>query len=100
MNSQTKKYHTSGRADKDIKEIYKHTVRQYGFAQGHKYLEGLYTCFAMLGLHPDAGHAAVTISKSYRRFEYESHVIFYKKRKADIWIIRVLHEKMDAGRHL
>lgn len=100
MNLPVKKYHTSGKADKDIKEIYKYTVREFGFPQGGKYLDGLYACFAMLGLHPDAGHGAAWISKGYLRFEYESHVIFYKKRKADIWIIRVLHEKMDQGRHL
>ncbi len=100
MNLPVKKYRTSGKADKDIKEIYKYTVREFGFLQGDKYLAGLYACFAMLDIQPDAGHIAAAISRDYRRFEYESHVVFYKKRKSDIWIIRVLHEKMDATRHL
>lgn len=100
MNSPVKKYRTSGKADRDIKEIYKYTVREFGFPQGGRYLAALYECFEMLGAQPDAGHATASISKDYRRFEYESHVIFYKKRRADILIIRVLHEKMDPGRHL
>jgi plasmid stabilization system protein ParE len=64
LNSPVKKYHTSGKADRDITDIYKYTARAFGFSLGDKYLAGLYACFEMLGAQPDAGHVATSIRKT------------------------------------
>ena len=95
-----KKYTTSGKSDRDITDIYKYTALNFGFAKAGHYLEGLYQQFARLGEHPGIGQAFPIGKKNYRRFEYESHMIFYRKRAKDILIVRVLHERMDAKRHL
>jgi toxin ParE1/3/4 len=95
-----KKYTTSGKSDRDITDIYKYTAVNFGFAQAGAYLEGLYQRFALLGENPGIGQAFSIGKKTYRRFEYESHMIFYKKRAKDILIVRVLHERMDTKRHL
>ena len=95
-----KKYTTSGKSDRDITDIYKYTAVNFGFAKAGLYLEGLYRQFALLGERPGIGTAFSIGKKSYRRFEYESHMIFYRKRAKDILIVRVLHERMDAKRHL
>jgi toxin ParE1/3/4 len=95
-----KKYTTSGKSDRDITDIYKYSAVNFGFAKAGLYLEGMYQTFSRLGDNPGIGPSFSIGRKTYRRFEYESHVIFYKKRARDILIVRVLHERMDAKRHL
>ncbi len=95
-----KKYRTSGKSDRDITDIYKYTAVHFGFAQAGHYLEGLYQLLSRLGDNPGIGRLFTISRKTYRRFEYEGHVIFYKKRAKDILIVRVLHQRMDAKRHL
>jgi plasmid stabilization system protein ParE len=40
-----KKYTTSGKSDRDITDIYKYSVVNFGFAKAGLYLEGLYQTF-------------------------------------------------------
>ncbi|NGZ10164.1 MAG: hypothetical protein CV088_12385 [Nitrospira sp. LK70] len=35
-----------------------------------------------------------------RRWEYRSHIIFYMPTEHGIWIVRVLHQRMDVRRHV
>ena len=95
-----KKYKTSGKSDRDIIDIYKYTAVNFGFAKADDYLIKLYQQFERLGAQPGIGQAVSISKKSYRRFEYESHMIYFRKRSKDILIVRVLHERMDAKRHL
>lgn len=95
-----KKYKTSGKSDRDIIDIYKYTAVNFGLAKADDYLIKLYQQFERLGAQPGIGQAVSISKKSYRRFEYESHMIYFRKRSKDILIVRVLHERMDAKRHL
>jgi toxin ParE1/3/4 len=36
----------------------------------------------------------------YFRYRYVSHVIYYRKRQDDVFIVRVLHGKMLPENHL
>jgi toxin ParE1/3/4 len=95
-----KKYTTSGKSDRDITDIYKYSAVNFGFAKAGLYLEGLYQTFSRLGENPGIGPSFSIGKKTYRRSEYESHMIFYKQRAKGILIVRVLHGKMDPERHL
>ena len=93
-------YTYSKRAESDIKKIYRDTVQEWGISQADKYDAGLEKTVNLLAELPDIGRPCEEISEGYRRHEYERHVIFYRKRAADILIIRILHDRMDAQRHV
>lgn len=38
--------------------------------------------------------------EDYGGWEYQSHIIFYMPAKHGIRIVRVLHQRMDARRHV
>ena len=37
---------------------------------------------------------------SYRRFPHESRVIFYTLNENDVFVVRILHKRMDAVRNI
>jgi toxin ParE1/3/4 len=93
-------FRISGRADADLGDIADYTIAQFGIAQAQRYRDGLHDCFRTLAEHPNLGRAADTIARGLRRFEHESHVVFFVPVDAGILIVRVLHNRMDANEHL
>ncbi len=90
----------SKKAAQDLKGAYRHTFRQFGENQAEKYTQGLIRCFAMLADSPRLGLDIGDLRQGYFRFRHESHTIFYKITASDIWIMRILHNRMDPDRHL
>ena len=45
------------------------------------------------------GTDAVDIQIGYRRFSHQSHVIFYRINDGDVFIVRILHKRMDIDKH-
>ena len=90
----------SVKARADIKDILLYSYGQFGEAQALKYKNELEACFQLLADTPDIGRKCNEIKAGYQRHEHAQHIVFYRKRKNDIFIIRVLHNSMDAERHL
>jgi toxin ParE1/3/4 len=93
-------YTLSKRAKADLEAIWLYGLETWSLEQAEHYASGLYEKFDFLSQWPKAGRQANRIREHYFRFEYQSHTIFYRTEKSQIRIVRVLHEKMDAGRHL
>lgn len=96
------KYTKSKRADQDIHQIVLHSMKEFGEPQTDKYLSGLSGALKMLSDNPDIGNPffhALTGSE-YRRYVYASHVIYYRRRLHDIFIVRILHSRMVPEGHL
>jgi len=89
------KYTYSVRAEHDIKKIYLNTVQDWGISQADKYDAGLMHSLQLLADNPDLGRKCDEVRKGYHRHEYERHIIFYRKRKEDILIVRIIHDRMD-----
>lgn len=87
-------------AEKDIRRIFFETVKRWGLDQAIKYDEGLEKTISLIAENPSIGRNRDDIKKGYRRFEYERHIIFYKQRKNDVFIIRILHDRMDVEKHI
>ena len=94
------KYTYSVRAERDVKKIYLDTAKQWGMAQADKYNAGLEDSLNLLTDNPELGRECDYIKKGYRRHEYERHIIFYRKRKSDILIVRILYDAMDIKKRL
>lgn len=90
----------SGKASQDVIKIYQDTAKQWGINQADKYDSGLVNTLKLLQNNPHLGRDRSDIRQGYHHFKYERHIIFYKIRQHDLLIIRILHERMDAVRHI
>jgi toxin ParE1/3/4 len=62
--------------------------------------DGLETCFQTLADTPLVGRSAAAFAPELRRYEIQSHVVFYRPEDPGALIVRVLHESRDFPRHL
>ena len=93
-------YRLSPRAERDIDRIYEYSITQFGFAVAHDYLTRLCHALEARTTHSEMGRDYSHLRRGLRRFEYESHSIFYRKSGGDILILRVLGQAQLAARHL
>lgn len=93
-------YRLSTRAVADLARIADYTIEQFGIEQARRYRNELETCFATIAGNALLGRSVEALAPNLRRFEHESHVIFYKSLGSGVLIVRVLHESMDAPSHL
>ena len=97
-NSYTKSKH----ADQDIKHITKRSIIDFGELQTDKYMEGMEETLELLAGDPERGRTFIhgITKKSYLHYRYLSHVVYYRQRKHDLLIVRILHIKMLPEKHL
>lgn len=93
-------YRLSAKAASDLDTIYEYTILRFGLDQARVYLFGLQEQFQILAEQPAHGRQADALARGLRRWEYQSHIIFYMPAKHGIRIVRVLHQRMDARRHV
>ena len=95
-------YTKSKRADHDIKHITKRSLLDFGERQTDIYMEGLEETLEMLTKTPECGRTFTSsiTQKTYLHYRYVSHVVYYRQRKHDILIVRILHTKMLPEKHL
>ena len=93
-------YKLSGKASGDVEDIYEFTIVHFGIEQARKYLHGLGDCFKALAEYPLQGRAADELASELRRYEYQSHVEFYREEEQYTLIVRVLHKSMEFARHV
>lgn len=65
-----------------------------------RYVDDLQRRFGQLARFPDSGRRRSDIGRHYRSVVQGSHVIFYRVTAKDVVIVRVLHGRMSAERHL
>lgn len=83
------------KADSDLLDIARFTIRKFGVEQARIYRDGLYDCFKDLAKNSDLGRNASQYAPNLKRFLFKSHSIFFRPEEKGIAIIRVLHQKMD-----
>ena len=93
-------YRLSHKAESDIGAIARYTIDRFGIAQARTYRDSMIACFRSLAENPGLGRKVDNIRQGYRRFDHRSHVIFYKRDGQGMLVVRVLHKRMNAPRHL
>ncbi len=93
-------YRLSRRAAMDVEAIAAFTIQRFGIERARRYRDELKACLAELAENPRLGRRAEQLAKGLRRFEHQSHIVFYKREEEAILIVRVLHNRMDAPKHL
>ncbi|WP_396591644.1 type II toxin-antitoxin system RelE/ParE family toxin [Allomuricauda sp. R78024] len=93
-------YVLSEEAAADINEIFEFGEHKFGNTQAIKYLIGLEEHFDQLSDNPDIGRERGDIKKGLYSLPYISHIIFYRKLKGKLRIVRVLYGGRDLIRFL
>lgn len=77
-------------------------MAQFGDAQTTAYMAGIEEAVNLLATYPEMGaqFAHERSGRIYRRYRCGSHVIYYRKRDIDIFVVRLLHERMLSEKHL
>ncbi|MDO4697357.1 MAG: type II toxin-antitoxin system RelE/ParE family toxin [Pasteurellaceae bacterium] len=88
-------YKFSPKAKQDLKSITKYTTEQFGLAQSNQYLMGMKDVLTHLSQFPRMGRIRDEIGNGVLSYVYRSHTIFYRLHDQGIWILRILHQRMD-----
>jgi toxin ParE1/3/4 len=88
------------RAARDIDEIYEFTAEQWGAGRAESHIASLRQRCESLARGEITGRDAGHIRSGYRRVQAGSHVIFSRTSGETVEIVRILHARMDFGRHL
>lgn len=86
-------------ARRDLQASYEHGYREWGRAAADQYAAMITAVVAYITEYP-LTKPAVEGRDPLRRCNVGSHVIFYRPTREGIAVIRVMHDAMDARRHL
>jgi toxin ParE1/3/4 len=93
-------YRLSPKAQRDLDGVFDYTATQWGLSQALRYTDLIETGCASLAESPLHSQNCTTIRPGYRRRNVEQHVIYFRQTSYGIAVIRILHQRMDAPRHL
>ena len=93
-------YRLSPAASRDVERIWLHTFQEWGIDQAHRYVDDLAAALDQLAENPRLGISCDHIRFGYRRSRFGRHVVYFRLTDYGIAVIRVLHDRMDAPRHL
>lgn len=84
----------SNSAKADLLKIGAYTLKTWGMAQAERYLDILERSLKMLAANPMLGRRCDWIRPGLHRFEMERHVLFYRRGRNGIPVVRILHQSM------
>ncbi len=84
----------SARARADFRAIFFHSIRTFGLDVANAYVAEIDAKLARLG-EPVAGRFPPV-----RRIGTTSHVIYYRPKPPGIYVVRILHARMDERQRL
>jgi toxin ParE1/3/4 len=93
-------FRLSPAAQDDLDGIFDYTVRQWGLEQAVRYTRSIEEACTRLAQTPTLAQDCAYIRPGYRRGVVGRHVIYFRVEDYGIAIIRILHRRMDAPRHL
>ncbi len=93
-------FRLSPAAQADLDGIFDYSVRQWGVEQALRYTQELEDLCTALAQAPSQGLDCGHIRPRYRRGTAGRHFIYFLVEDYGIAVIRILHQAMDAPRHL
>ncbi len=93
-------YRLSPRAQRDLDGIFDYTVARWGLPQAIRYTDRIEAASADLAEAPQRSQDCGNIRARYRRRNVERHVIYFRPTRYGIAVARILHQSMNAARHL
>jgi toxin ParE1/3/4 len=90
----------SALAELDLISIWEYSLEKWDATQADKYLDELDKGISALAHNPELGVNRDAVRAGYRALLINSHAVYYTLTPGAIFIVRILHEGMDPGRHL
>jgi len=100
MPTKSAEYRLSPKALGDMEAVWLYSLSEWGSEQADRYTDDLTVTFELLAENPKSGTNSDHIRAGYRRHSILRHVIYYRETDYGIEVIRVLHNRMLAMRHL
>ena len=95
------KYIINEKALEDINKIWIYTEENWSEEQADRYYNLIFDEIEYIVANFEMARDFENVRKNYKYSKVKSHLIFFKKTKAnEIEIIRILHEKMDIENQL
>jgi toxin ParE1/3/4 len=94
----TNSFRLSGHAERDVLDIYLHTLKHFGPAQADRHTSDLFARLEAIAAQPTLGRDFGDIHPGARRANQQSHAIYFRPDADGILILRILHQKMDPAR--
>ena len=86
----------------DIENILAYTLKNWGEKQATKYSNTIKSTLFSMADNPFLLLSKERVVKrtTFRTFAFEKHIVFYKIETERVVIVRILHQSMEAKRHL
>ena len=98
MSSPKGRLELSQRAKEDFCDILSYTLATWGESQLAKYRANIIDALDLILRNPKAGRPSV--KPNLKVLSVGHHRIFYRTINDTIYIVRILHERMDTSRRL
>ena len=92
-------YRLSRLAESDLAGIAEFTIRRFGIDKAREYRDSLKLCFDRLANNKRMGRRAEQLAPGLRYFEHQAHIIFYTFDEKELFVVRILHSRMDVQRY-
>ena len=87
-------------AQRDYDDILLHSFLTWGETQMQHYRSALDRGLVAIGDHPEIGRPRDQLLPGCRSLQVEHHELYYRIKPDVIEVVRILHERADAARHL
>ncbi|KAB2669723.1 type II toxin-antitoxin system RelE/ParE family toxin [Brucella tritici] len=92
-------YQLTPLAEADLEDIWVYTLHERSLEQANSYIDDVIDAFE--GLRDGSKRGRITdIRPGYLKYAVGSHVIYFRKHENMMLVVRILHGRMDVGRHL
>lgn len=86
-------------AESDLEDIWRYTFAHWSLEQANRYHRDLVATMWALASGDKTGRIC-TVRDGYLQYAVGSHIVFYREMETTLDVTRVLHQRMDVGRHL
>lgn len=94
------KYRISESAIKDLNGIWEYTFLNWSKEQADRYHNLIMNEIEFVSENTTSGKSMEHVKEGYLVVYVKSHMIFFKRNKGIVEIIRILHQKMDIESNL
>jgi toxin ParE1/3/4 len=84
----------------DLEEIAVYTTAKWGEQQAQAYLAQIDETIIALADNPALGREHYGVPPAIKGRKSGAHILFYRVDGDTLYILRILHESMDHGRHV
>lgn len=93
-------YKLSKLAEHDFAKITRYSLINFGVEKTADYVLSLENVLLKLAMSPLIGKNRSDIDPTLMSFPHQQHMIFYRVRQNDIFVVRILHQQMETKLHI